>query len=102
MDLRRRAIDLFSQDWDVLLDLLNRFMFWRGSLANDAQVSLHNAAESYVAFLMGPPDPANLDVRYHEQLETLMGDVRPVDKGMSGASYQGVTKPRRKRKAEEQ
>ena len=98
LDMRKRALDLFSQDWQVLLDLLNRFMFWRGSLINDAQVSLHNAAEAYVAFLMGPPDPLNLDPRYAEQLETLMGEVQPLVERMSGASESAHDRPRRKRK----
>jgi hypothetical protein len=96
-DMRQRALSLFSQDWPVLLHLLNSF-FWRGMLATDAQVHCHNAAESYVMFLMGPPfPPKNLDPRYLEQLETLWGDVRPVDQKMSGDSYSGRDKPRRRK-----
>lgn len=99
-DMRRRARDLFSQDGEVLLHLLNGFLFWRGMLKNDEQTFLHNAAEAYVMFLMGPPfPPKNLDPRYLEQLETLMGEVEPLAQRMSGASESAHDKPRRKRKS---
>jgi hypothetical protein len=97
-DMRRRAMDLFSQDTEVLLDLLNRFMFWKGDLVNDAQVALHNAAEHYVTFLMGPPLPTRLDQRYTEQLEALLGGVQPLAHRMSGASDLPHDKPRKGRK----
>jgi hypothetical protein len=98
IEMRRRAVALFSQDVDVLLHLLNAFMFWRGDLINDAQVALHNAAEHYVAFLMGPPTPPpKMDRRWLEQLEVLIGD-QPLAQRMSGASQSAHDKPRRKRK----
>ena len=100
-EMRRRACNLFAQDGEVLLHLLNMF-FWRGMLATDAQVHCHNAAESYVMFLMGPPlPPKNLDPRYLEQLEAVLGDVHPLDARMSGESKIGYDKPRRKRKVKD-
>jgi hypothetical protein len=96
-DMRQRALNLFSQDWEVLLHLLNGFLFWRGMLKNDEQTFLHNAAEAYVMFLMGPPfPPKNLDPRYLEQLETLMGEVSPLAR-MSGASETPHNKKRRRK-----
>lgn len=99
-EMRKRALSLFSMDWEVLLHILNGFLFWRGMLKNDEQTYLHNAAEAYVMFLMGPPrPPRNLDPRYLEQLETLMGESSPLARRMSGASESAHDKPRRKRKA---
>ncbi len=99
--MRQDTLNMFSMNWEAVSHFLNRFFFWHGMLSNDAQVACHNSAEAFVIWLMGKTMPTHVDQRYVEQLETLMGDVRPVDKGMSGASYQGVTKPRRKRKAED-
>ena len=99
--MRRDTLEMFSMNWEAVSHFLNRFFFWHGMLANDAQVACHNSAEAFVIWLMGAPLPTHVDPRYIEQLETLMGNVRPVDKGMSGASYMGVDKPRRKRKAKD-
>jgi hypothetical protein len=97
-DLRKRSLDVFAQDWECLLFLLNGFLCWRGTVENEEQRHLHNAAEAYVIFLMGPPTPARLDSRYLEQLETLMGDYTPLAR-MSGMSETPHDKPRRRRKA---
>jgi hypothetical protein len=95
--MRRRTIDMLSHDWQATSHFINRFFFYRGMLANDAQVACHNSAEAFVIWLMGGTPPTHIDERYVEQLETLMGEVRPVDERMSGASYQGLTKPRKRK-----
>ena len=95
--MRQDTLNMFSMNWEAVSHFLNRFFFWHGMLANDAQVSCHNSAEAFVIWLMGPPMPNHVDPRYLEQLETLMGDVRPVDKKMSGVSELPHNKPRRKR-----
>ena len=95
--MRQRTLDMFSQDWEAVSHFLNRFFFWRGMLANDAQVACHNSAEHFVIWMMGEKVPTHVDPRYVEQLETLMGRPRPIDRKMSGESYQGQNKLRRRR-----
>lgn len=95
--MRRRLLEMFSQDWEAVSYFLNEYFFLHGMLANDAQVACHNSAEAFVIFLMGDPLPTKVDHRYVEQLETLMGGFTPLDRNMSGESYIGKDKVRRRK-----
>ena len=95
--MRRDTLAMLGTNWEAAAHLLNRFFFWHGMLANDAQVACHNSAEAFVIWLMGKPLPVHTDRRYVEQLETLTGEGAPLDERLSGASYQGRTKPRRRK-----
>jgi hypothetical protein len=95
--MRRDTLAMLSTNWESASHFLNRFFFWRGMLANDAQVACHNSAEAFVIWLMGAPLPTHVDSRYVEQLETLMGESAPIDKRMSGANDLPHDKPRRKK-----
>jgi hypothetical protein len=95
--MRQDTLNMFSMNWEAVSHFLNRFFFWHGMLGNDAQVSCHNSAEAFVIWLMGKPLPNHVDPRYLEQLETLMGDIQPIDKRMSGASESPHDKPRKRK-----
>jgi hypothetical protein len=94
-EMRRRTLDMFSMDMPAVAHFLNRFFFWHGMLANDAQVSCHNSAEAFIVWLMGGKVPTHVDPRFVEQLETLLGSEGGLAKKMSGTSYEGKTKPRK-------
>lgn len=92
--MRRDTLAMFGMNWEAVSHFLNRFFFWHGMLANDAQTACHNSSEAFVIWLMGGKLPSHTDPRYVEQLETLMGE-EGLAKPMSGTSYQGKTKPRK-------
>ena len=96
--MRMDTLNILSANWEATSHFLNRFFFWHGMLANEAQQACHNSAEAFVIWLMGKPLPTHVDSRYVEQLETLMGDQGLATGRMSGESYVGKDKPRRKRK----
>lgn len=96
-DMRRRTLSMFAYDLEAVAHFLNRFFFWHGSLNNEAQFSCHNSAETFLIWLMGGKPPENVDQRYIEELEVLLGRGA-VDSGPpSGDSYIR-DRPRRGRK----
>jgi len=74
---------------------LNRFFFWKGALANEAQFACHNQSEHFLGWLMGGKPLSYVDHRYIEELEVLLGGT--VDNApASGQSYIR-DRPRRRR-----
>ena len=64
---------MFAYDLEAVAHFLNRFFFWHGSLNNEAQFACHNSAETFLIWLMGGKPPENVDQRYIEELEVLLG-----------------------------